>query len=83
MLPTDVRDPLVRAKSCPRCPRCGGAFDCGRMAQPFDCWCARMPALPKRPAAGEACSARCLCPACYADELAAGSRGAERDNPHS
>lgn len=51
-----------------RCPRCGSAFDCGARTRPFTCWCAAMPAMPAgaRPATG----ARCLCPACLADEIA-------------
>ncbi|MGG1945268.1 hypothetical protein AB1286_10700 [Trinickia sp. NRRL B-1857] len=66
----------MAAQSCPpapdsraSCTRCGCAFDCGSMTRPFDCWCARLPALPR---AGAQSGARgCLCPACYADELAA------------
>ncbi|WP_080970755.1 cysteine-rich CWC family protein [Burkholderia cepacia] len=66
------------ARSAPhraRCPRCGRGFDCGARTQPFDCWCASMPALPgggTQPAAG----ARCRCPECLADEIAQRMTGA-------
>ncbi|MFM0740050.1 cysteine-rich CWC family protein [Paraburkholderia xenovorans] len=50
-----------------RCPRCGRAFDCGMHAQPFDCWCRALPALPAdRLDPG----GRCLCPECLAEEIA-------------
>ncbi|PMS20124.1 hypothetical protein C0Z18_12015 [Trinickia dabaoshanensis] len=75
--------------SSPSCPRCGAALECGSMTRPFDCWCARLPALPgggalAREAGGAAL--RCLCPRCYADELAAGGAAAGGDigqRPHS
>ncbi|MFM0033762.1 cysteine-rich CWC family protein [Paraburkholderia strydomiana] len=61
-----------RSTNSPRCPRCGTAFDCGRHAQPFECWCREMPSLqadrldPARP---------CLCPECLAGEIAQAARG--------
>jgi hypothetical protein len=57
-----------------RCAQCGCAFDCGGTTRPFDCWCARMPALPAVSAQGGGTSrvraGGCLCPACYAEALA-------------
>lgn len=70
-------DSAADARSVPRrarCPHCGRGFDCGAGTQPFDCWCASMPALPgaAQPAAG----ARCRCPECLADEIAQRIAGA-------
>lgn len=70
----DVRKPAPARHSSARCARCGTAFDCGSMTRPLDCWCASMPALPVAATSGKASRAGkcgCLCPACYADELAA------------
>jgi hypothetical protein len=69
-----VTDPAAASRSEPppaRCPQCARAFDCGAGSVPFACWCAAMPALPgvAQPVAG----ARCLCPGCLADALAARS----------
>ncbi|PLZ02323.1 hypothetical protein CY652_11340 [Burkholderia sp. WAC0059] len=50
-----------------RCPRCGCAFDCGRQAEPFDCWCKTLPALPVDRLEPQG---RCLCPECLADAAA-------------
>ncbi|WP_175160482.1 cysteine-rich CWC family protein [Paraburkholderia fynbosensis] len=56
-----------RSTNSPRCPRCGNAFDCGKHAQPFECWCREMPSLP----ADRLDPARpCLCPECLAGEIA-------------
>ncbi|CAG9218494.1 conserved hypothetical protein [Paraburkholderia tropica] len=52
-----------------RCPRCGSRFDCGRHAEPFDCWCKSMPALP---ASQLDPRGRCLCPECLAAAVATG-----------
>jgi len=55
------------------------------MTRPLDCWCANMPALPAvpPPATSEKPSRAgkrgCLCPACYADELAAAEAGRVAD----
>jgi len=52
-----------------RCPRCQRRFDCGRRAEPFDCWCKTLPALP----AGQVDPrGRCLCPECLAASVAGG-----------
>ena len=48
-----------------RCPACGAAFGCGIDAA-GGCWCATLPALAARPAAG----AGCLCPACLGRAIA-------------
>ncbi|MGN6230142.1 MAG: cysteine-rich CWC family protein [Trinickia sp.] len=67
------RSPSSLAPSA-RCPRCGCAFDCGARLRPFDCWCARMPALPSVSAPAGAprkAAGGCLCPACYVEALAA------------
>ncbi|MGN6653526.1 cysteine-rich CWC family protein [Trinickia sp.] len=69
----EVGHPLFRLDSRGRCPRCGGAFDCGGMTRPFDCWCTRMPALSAvraQPGASAVPAVDCLCPACYAQALA-------------
>ncbi|MBN3811217.1 cysteine-rich CWC family protein [Paraburkholderia sp. Ac-20347] len=50
-----------------RCPRCGNRFDCGRHAEPFDCWCKSLPALP---ASQLDPRGRCLCPECLAAAVA-------------
>lgn len=74
---TPVRVP--KSDSRARCPRCGVAFDCAGASQPLRCWCADMPALP---ASAGSTGAACLCPACYADALAASrSAGAAPDHP--
>ncbi|WP_429250602.1 cysteine-rich CWC family protein [Paraburkholderia sp. GAS333] len=56
-----------RSESSVRCPRCGNSFDCGRHAQPFDCWCREMSTLSADrldPAS------KCVCPECLAAEIA-------------
>ncbi|WP_420823424.1 cysteine-rich CWC family protein [Trinickia diaoshuihuensis] len=68
--PMDASDYPLELDPSARCARCGDAFDCGSMTRPFDCWCARLPAL--RSAAAGGANPACLCPACYAAELAAG-----------
>ena len=51
-----------------RCPRCARMFDCGRHAEPFDCWCKTLPALP---ASQVDPRGRCVCPECLAAAVAA------------
>jgi hypothetical protein len=43
-------------------------FDCARHAEPFDCWCKTLPALP---ASEVDLRGRCLCPECLANSVAA------------
>jgi len=52
-----------------RCPRCGRMFDCGRHAEPFDCWCKTLPALPANQVDPRG---RCMCPECLATSVAGG-----------
>ena len=74
------RLPGAVSRSSARCPRCDVAFDCGRSTRPFDCWCAGMPPLPDEARPAGTPLSRCLCPACYADALAASSgRGGAGD----
>jgi hypothetical protein len=74
---------VSKSDSRARCARCGVAFDCGGASQPLRCWCADMPALPESATQAGATAAGCLCPACYADALAASpnSRGAAPGRP--
>ncbi|WP_144111229.1 cysteine-rich CWC family protein [Paraburkholderia sp. BCC1886] len=68
----------VRSQDTPLCPRCGSAFDCGRHAQPFECWCQAMPVLPS----GKLDAARgCLCPECLVAEIAQAAQEAGRAGP--
>ncbi|ASV97543.1 cysteine-rich CWC family protein [Paraburkholderia aromaticivorans] len=62
-----MKPSAARSSSSARCPRCGNTFDCGKHAQPFECWCRQMPSLPadRLDPAG-----RCLCPECLAAEIA-------------
>ncbi|WP_425330306.1 cysteine-rich CWC family protein [Trinickia soli] len=77
MASMDVSDRGPESEPRARCPRCGVAFDCGRASRPFKCWCADMPALPAEAAQGGGRPTQCICPACYADALAAaGAAGA-------
>lgn len=78
----DTPDRVPKSDSRARCPRCGVAFDCAAASQPLRCWCVEMPALPASAAQAGSAGAGCLCPACYADALAAsGSAGAAPDHP--
>jgi hypothetical protein len=43
-------------------------FECCRGSEPFACWCSAMPKLPAERLARDI---PCLCPACFAAELAA------------
>ena len=52
-----------------RCPRCQRMFDCGRDAEPFDCWCNTLPALPANQVDPRG---RCMCPECLAASVAGG-----------
>lgn len=58
-------DPGVKSV---RCPRCGRLFDCARHAEPFDCWCKTLPALPANQVDPRG---RCMCPECLATSVAA------------
>ncbi|HEX7685023.1 MAG TPA: cysteine-rich CWC family protein [Trinickia sp.] len=74
------RPPGAVPPSSTRCPRCKVAFDCGGSTRPFECWCAGMPPLPDEGRQAGAPLSGCLCPACYADALAASSgRGGAGD----
>ncbi|HTH75222.1 cysteine-rich CWC family protein [Trinickia sp.] len=70
----DAPDRPPKSVSSARCARCKVAFDCGGSTRPFDCWCAGLPALPLQAREAGEGPARCLCPACYADALAAAGR---------
>jgi hypothetical protein len=80
--PMDTVHRVPRPDSRARCSRCGVAFDCGAASRPLRCWCADMPALPAAAGQAGASGGGCLCPACYADALAAsGGQGAAPDHP--
>jgi hypothetical protein len=57
-------DPGVKSS---RCPRCGLMFDCGRHAEPFNCWCMTLPPLPVNQVDPRG---RCMCPECLATSVA-------------
>ncbi|MEN8516833.1 cysteine-rich CWC family protein [Burkholderia sp. RS02] len=72
-----MTDSAADACSAPRrarCPHCGRGFDCGAHTQPFDCWCASMPAMTV--VTLHAAGVRCRCPECLADEIARRMAGA-------
>jgi iron complex transport system substrate-binding protein len=49
------------------CSECDAAFTCGSDSSEFNCWCAELPALPKKLVSGEGC----LCRECLLQRLQA------------